>query len=171
VSDLIAIAYPDQAAVERARERLRKAVVDGVIQVEDVVVMIRDEDGTIEVRQGSTGVGMAATGGAIAGGLIGLVFLAPLFGMAVGAAAGGAMWKSMFGDVGVAQSFVNELGENLSPGRAALIVLVREMKPEKVLPHIQEHGHVIRTSLTDEVEAQLDAALAAAGVRHSADPA
>ena len=134
MSDLIAIAYPDQAGVERARENLREAVADGLIQVDDVVVMSRDQDGTLEVRQGSTGVAPAAVGGAIAGGLIGLIFLAPLFGMAVGAVGVGATWKSMFGDVGVAEKFVDELGKNLTPGSAALIVLVREMDPEEVIP-------------------------------------
>ena len=44
---------------------------------------------------------------------------------------------------------------------AALILLVREMDLEKVLPQIHEPGHVIQTSLSGEVEAQLDAALAA----------
>ena len=171
MSDLIAIAYPDQAAVERARERVREAVTDGSIQVEDVVLMIRDEDGTVEVRQGSTGVAAAAIGGGMLGGLIGLVFLAPLFGMAVGAAGAGAMWNSMFGDVGVAQSFVKELSEKLTPGSAALILLVREIDPEQVLPRIEEPGHVIRTTLNDQVEAQLDAAFAAAASGRSGKPA
>jgi uncharacterized membrane protein len=162
VSELIAIAYPDQATVERARENLRKGAADGLIQVEDAVVMIRDKDGTLEVRQGSTGVGGAAVSGAISGGLIGLALMAPLFGMAAGALAGGTIWKSMFGDAGVAESFVKELSENLEPGRGTLIFLAREFDPEKVLPHIKEHGHVIQTSLNAEVEAQLEAALAAA---------
>ena len=88
---MIAITYRDEATVERARETLRKAVNDGVIQVEDVVVMSRDQDGRLKVGQGSTGVGVAATGGAMWGGLIGLIFLAPLFGMAVGAL--GRAWR------------------------------------------------------------------------------
>jgi uncharacterized membrane protein len=162
MSDLIAIAYPDEAAVERARARLADGIKDGLIDVEDVVVMVRSADGTVDVREGSRGVGAAAAEGAVWGGLIGLIFLAPLFGMAVGVVAGGAAWKSAFGDVGVAEGFVDELRESLTPGSAALVLLVREMAPEKVLPHIQEHGHVIQTSLSDRVEAQLDAALAAA---------
>jgi hypothetical protein len=36
------------------------------------------------------------------------------------------------------------------------------MTPDKVLPHIQEHGRVIETSLSAEIEAPLAAALAAA---------
>src|SRR5215212_11974981 len=159
MSQLIAIAYPDQAAVERARENLRQGVGEGLIEVEDSVVMFRDDDGRLEVREGSTGVGAAALGGAFSGGLIGYLLMAPLFGIAAGAVAGGAIWKSMFGDAGVAEDFVKELSENLEPGRAVLILLVRELDPEKVLPQVKEHGHVIKTSLSAEVEAQLDAAL------------
>ncbi|WP_113698630.1 DUF1269 domain-containing protein [Nonomuraea lactucae] len=162
VSDLIAIAYPDRAAVELAKKRVHQAGADGLLQIEDVVVLIRDEDGKIEVRQGGTGVGAAAAGGAIWGGLIGLLLLAPLFGIAVGAVAGGAKWKSEFGDAGAAHNFVNELSANLTPGSAALILLVRDMTLERVLPQIQQHGHVIRTTLSEGAKAQLDAALAAA---------
>lgn len=159
MSELIAIAYPDKATVERARENLRKGVGEGLIQVEDAVVMFRDDDGKLEVRQGSTGVGGAAAGGGLAGGLIGYVLMAPLFGIAAGALAGGAIWKSMFGDAGVAEDFVKELSEHLEPGRAALIFLATEVDPEKILPQIREQGHLIQTSLSTEVEGQLAAAL------------
>jgi uncharacterized membrane protein len=162
VSELIAIAYPDEATVERARENLRQIQTDGLVQVDDAVVMTRGRDGTLEVHQGATGVGGAAVSGAVSGGLIGLALMAPLFGMAAGAVAGGAIWKSMFGDAGVAESFVKELSERLEPGRAALIFLAREVDPEKLLPRVKEHGHVIQTSLSAEVEAQLEGALAAA---------
>jgi uncharacterized membrane protein len=57
--------------------------------------------------------------------------------------------------------------ENLADGaRKGLVdvedVLVRELVPERVLPHIHEHGRVIHTSLSGEVAAQLDSALSAA---------
>ncbi|HET8813539.1 MAG TPA: DUF1269 domain-containing protein [Solirubrobacterales bacterium] len=162
MSELIAIAYPDKATVERARENLRQGARDGLIEVEDAVVMFRDEDGTVEVRQGSTGVGGAALSGAISGGLIGYLLMAPLFGMAAGAVAGGAIWKSMFGDAGVAEDFVKELSEHLEPGGAALIFLATELDPGKVLPQIKEQGHLVQSSLSAEVEEQLAAALASA---------
>ena len=165
MSELIAIAYPDKATVERARENLRNGAREGLIQVEDAVVMLRDEDGKLEVRQGGTGVAGAAASGGLAGGLIGYLLMAPLFGIAAGALAGGAIWKSMFGDAGVAEDFVKELGEHLEPGRAALIFLATEVDPEKVLPEIKEQGRLIRTSLSAEVEGQLAAALQAAKPR------
>lgn len=161
-SDLIAIAYPDQSAVERAREGLRKGVAEGLIDVEDVVVLIRDEDGTLDVRQGSTGVTSATAGGAIAGGLIGLLFFAPLFGMAAGAVGTREIWKSMFGEAGVTEGFVEELSAHLDPGSAAMIMLVREMDVEGLLARLEVQGHVIQTTLSAHVETQLAAALAAA---------
>ena len=162
MSDLVAIAYPDHSAVERAREGLREGVKAGVIDVEDVVVLVRDEDGTLDIRQGSTGLTSATVGGGIAGGLIGLLFLAPLFGVAVGAVGTRKMWKSMFGDVGVTEDFVEELSEHLVPGGAAMIMLVREIDLEGALARIEVHGHVFRTTLSAEAESKLDAVLKAA---------
>jgi uncharacterized membrane protein len=114
MSDLVAIAYPDEPAVSRARQNLNEDIKEGLISVEDVVVMVRDETGKVDVRQGSTGVG--TVGGAMWGGFIGLILLPPLFGMAAGAVAGGAAWKAAVGDVGVAESFITELRQSLKPG-------------------------------------------------------
>jgi uncharacterized membrane protein len=58
--------------------RLAEGVKEGLVDVEDAVVIVRDEDGTFDARQGHTGVGGAGAAGAIRGGLIGLIFLAPL---------------------------------------------------------------------------------------------
>lgn len=167
MSDLIAIAYPDQSAVERAREGLRKGVEAGVIEVEDVVVLIRDEDGALDIRQGSTGLPSATVGGGMAGGLIGLLVMAPLLGMAVGAVGARKVWKSMFGDAGVTEDFVEELSEHLVPGGAAMIILVREIDLESALARIEVPGHVIRTTLSAHAESQLDSVLAAANASAS----
>jgi uncharacterized membrane protein len=102
--------------------------------------------------------GAGAAGGALWGGLIGLIFLAPLVGMAVGAASGGA--AGALSDIGVDDAFMKDLGTKLEDGGAALIVLVRRSTPDKVLPRISEYGgHVMQTSLAEEAENSLRAAL------------
>ena len=160
MSDLISIAYPDEATARRARTNLAADVDKGLIEVEDMVVITYEEDGPIApVLDGWEG-DHAAAGGAVAGGLIGLILLGPLLGLAVGGAvAGGAAWKSKLSDTGIPETFVYELWDSLAPGTAALIVLVRELSPAEVLPHLHQPGHVVHTSLSDEVEAQLDAAI------------
>jgi hypothetical protein len=45
------------------------------------------------------------------------------------------------------------------------------MDPEQVVPRIEEPGHVVRTTLNDQVEAQLNAAFAAAAAERSRKPA
>jgi uncharacterized membrane protein len=90
--------------------------------------------------------------------VIGLLFLAPVIGMAIGAAAGGA--AGALTDVGVDDKFMKKLGRSLAPGGAGLILLVRKVTPDKVLPHVQRYGgEVIQTSLDQEAEARLREAL------------
>ena len=105
--------------------------------------------------------GAGAVSGALWGGLIGLIFFMPLFGAAIGAAAGGAAGAAS--DYGVDDKFMKELGEKLEPGSAAVLLLVRKVSLDKVLPQIKIPGTVMQTSLDDASEQQLADALAAAG--------
>jgi uncharacterized membrane protein len=160
VSDLIAIAYPDQQTAEAVRTTLAQLMRERVIELDDAVVVTRDESGKVKLHQAVNTAARGAAGGALWGGLIGLLFLAPLVGMAVGAAAGGT--AGALTDVGADDNFMKDLGQKLTPGGAALIVLVRKVTPDKVLPEIQQYGgDVIQTSLSDESEARLREALEA----------
>lgn len=60
--------------------------------------------------------------------------------------------EGTFGDDVISASFVNDLSGSLTSGSSALIVLVREITPEKVLPHILEPGTVLHGSLCDELD-------------------
>ena len=68
-------------------------------------------------------------------------------------------------DYGVDDKFMKELGEKLEPGSAAVLLLVRKVSLDKVLPQIKIEGHIIQTSLNDDQEEQLADALAAAGTK------
>lgn len=92
------------------------------------------------------------------GRLIGLIFLMSLMGLAIGAATG-ALAESLTA-TGVDDDFTKELAEKLTPGTSALFLLIRKSTPDKLLPRIEHFGgHVIQTSLSDEYEQQLRAAL------------
>ena len=154
MSDLIAVAYPDKETAETVRQRLLQLTVERALELEDAVIVDREEDGKVKLHQIHRPAATGAAGGALWGGLIGLLFLAPLLGMAVGAAAGAT--SGAFLDVGVNNQFMKDLGEKLPRGGAALIVLIRNATPDKVLPQITQYGgDVIQTSLDDESEARL----------------
>jgi uncharacterized membrane protein len=162
MSNLIAVAYPDLETARRVSGELTQLSKEQSIVLDDIVVVERRPDGKVKLHQAISTAGAGAAGGALWGGLIGLIFLAPLLGMAVGAAAGGA--AGALTDVGVDDKFMKDLGTNLKDGGAAIVVLVRQSTPDKVLPRISQYGgEVIQSSLDDETEARLQAALEGQG--------
>ena len=98
------------------------------------------------------------------GALIGLLFLNPLLGAVAGAAVGGATGAlgGALSDYGISDDFIRYLGSDLKPGTSAAFVLIRKATTDKVLAEVAKYGgHVLRTSLSNEAEAKLQAALTA----------
>jgi uncharacterized membrane protein len=155
---LVAIAYPDRATAEQVRQELTQATKEHLVRLDDAVVVDCDADGKVKLHQAGSTTGVGALGGAAWGGLIGLLFLAPLFGMAIGAASGAIAGKMT--DTGVNDSFMRELGAKLQPGKAALIALGSTEARDKLMERISPYGgDVIQTSLDSEDEERLRAAL------------
>ena len=94
MSHLVAVVFDDEATAFEMRAALIKMQRDYLIELEDAVVVTKNEDGKIKLHQSFNPAGAGAAGGALWGGLIGLIFLAPLLGAAIGAAAGGRPAKS-----------------------------------------------------------------------------
>ena len=159
MSNLVAIAYDDVAQAQQVTDTLGHLMKEHSIELEDVVIVEHRSNGKIKLHQPSM-AGFGAASGALWGGLIGLIFFVPLFGAAIGAAAGAA--GGALSDTGVDDDFMKRLGEQLQPGKAALIVLVQKVSADKVLPQIQVPGTVIQTSLSNEDEQRLQQALDAA---------
>jgi uncharacterized membrane protein len=158
MASLIAIAYPDAATAEQVREELGRASKEFLVELHDAVVVERDADGKVKLRQTHNPAGTVAGAGGMMGGVIGLLFLAPLLGMALGAASGALVGKMT--DVGINDDFMKELGAKLPTGGAALIALGRSDTPERVLERLAPFGgEVIQTSLSEEDEARLRSAL------------
>src|SRR3954447_6764369 len=152
VSDLVAIAYPDVSTARRVATRVGEAQKAHLIELDDMTVVEKRDDGKIKLHQPSM-AGTGAAGGALWGGLIGLIFFMPLFGMAIGAASGAA--AGHFTDTGVDDKFLKDLGTKLQPGAAAVIALVREANSEKILANVKIQGEIIQTSLSGDAEESL----------------
>jgi uncharacterized membrane protein len=157
MSNLVAIAYDDVDQAQQVTETLGRLVKEHSLELEDAVIVEHRSDGKIKLHQPSM-AGIGAASGALWGGLIGLIFLMPLFGMAIGAASGAA--GGALSDRGIDDNFMKEIGDKLPAGGAAIFVLVREATIDKVLPEISKYGgHVIQSSLSNEQESALQEAL------------
>ena len=162
MSTLVAVAYPDFDTAERVRQELIQATKEHLVTLEDAVVVECQADGKIKLHQAVNTTGAGAAGGALWGGLIGLLFLAPLVGMAVGAASGAVAGKMT--DTGVNDKFMKDLGAKLQPGHAALIALGSTDARDKLIERVSPYGgDVIQTSLDNEDEERLRSALGEKG--------
>jgi uncharacterized membrane protein len=158
MSELVVIAYEDKFKAEQVRLTLLKLQGDFLVDLEDAVVVVKDEEGKVKLHQIHHLAGTGAFTGGLLGLLIGVLFMSPVLGAAVGAATGAII--GTLGDFGINDQFMKELAEVLAPGSSALFVLVRKVTPDKVIDEVKKYGgKVLRTSLTKEDEETLQAAL------------
>ena len=122
-----------------------------------MVIVERRPDGKIKIHQVAGDVATGAASGAIWGGLIGRLFLAPLIGTIGGAAAGGMT------EAGVSEDFVKQLGEALQPGYAAVVALGQPASMDKLVSSMSGSGHITQIYVTGEQAQMLDEALHHAG--------
>lgn len=161
MASLVVIGYENELKAEEVRLALLKMQREYLIDLADAVVVVRDAQGKVMLRQLYNLTAAGALSGGFWGTLVGMLFLNPLFGFAVGTAAGAV--SGALRDVGIDDSFMKQLGETLKPGTAALCVLIRQMTVDKVVEEIQAFGGtVLKTSLCHENENKLRDALAAA---------
>jgi uncharacterized membrane protein len=169
MSDLICVAFKDKDTADCALNELRAMQAEYLIDLEDACVVVRDADGKVRLKQAVNLVSVGSTksglSGMLWGTLVGLLFLNPLAGMALGGAIGagtGALAGHMT-DYGIPDDYIRKIGGTIEPGTSALFVLVRKVNPDKVLPELSKYqGTVLRTSLTNEQEDRLREALSGA---------
>ena len=158
MATLVVIGYESEVKAEEVRLALIKMQKDYLIDLADAVVVVRDANGKVKLRQLYNLTAAGAVSGGFWGMLVGMLFLNPLFGFAIGASAGAL--SGALNDVGIDDGVMKKLADTLKPGTAALCVLVRQMTADKVLEEVQKFGGtVIKTNLSHEDEAKLRAAL------------
>jgi uncharacterized membrane protein len=159
MNDLLVIAFPSEQKAEEVRSKLLEMQKEYVIALGDAVVAVKHEDGSIKLNQLINTTAIGAASGAFWGTLIGLIFLMPVVGAAVGAASGALGGK--LSDFGIDDNFIKEVSAAISPGSAALFLLVKKMTTDKVLEDLKGvGGTVLRTSFDKTKEEAIRAALA-----------
>ena len=161
MSTLVVIGYDDPFKAQEVRLMLAKMQKDYLIDLEDAVVAVKDEKGKVKLHQAVNLTAAGAVSGGFWGSLIGLIFLNPLLGLAMGATAGAV--SGTLSDVGIDDKFMKELAAQMNPNSSVLFILVRKATPDKVLDEIKgTGGKILKTSLSHDDEAKLQAALSAA---------
>ena len=143
------------AGAEDAEKRLLSLQAENLITIHDAaVVSWNPTDRKPKTRQLNSTTGAAALGGTFWGFLFGLIFFVPLLGAAVGAATG-ALTGSLT-DVGIDDSFIKRVRDNVGPGTSALFLLSSGEVTERIAEAFSDvKPQLIETNLDHEQEASL----------------
>src|SRR5436190_2466302 len=158
MADLIAIGYPDETTAIDAQQEAERLAGDLVIQADAIAAIVRDKDGKYKVTTNHHPVAGGTAWGMWWGLLFGLLFFVPVFGMAIGAGFG-----ALFGKLeatGIDKAFQEQVRAMLKPGTSALFLVVEKVTPDKALERLKPFGGtVLKTSLSEEAEAELQSEL------------
>ncbi|PPQ33905.1 DUF1269 domain-containing protein [Rhodopila globiformis] len=157
MSDLLVIEYPTEEKAEEIRQKLLNMQNEYLIELGDAVIVTKCPEGHVRLNQLYNPVKAGAASGMFWGTLVGLLFMMPLAGAAVGAASGAISGRMT--DVGINNNFMKEAGTALQSGNAALFLLIRKMTTDKVAAALAgSGGRIMRSSFDETKENSLQAA-------------
>jgi uncharacterized membrane protein len=160
VSHLVVLGLDNRDDAERVFDLAGDLARQQLLQLQDAAYAWRDDKGKVRIQQAINLTGAGAASGALWGTLIGLIFLNPLAGLAVGAASGAVAGKLT--DVGINDDMIKQIGQQLQEGKAAVFVLARSATVDKVVEALKPYSPtIIQTNLTKDREEELIQALQA----------
>jgi len=147
--------FPTTNGAAIAEDTLKNLQRMELIQILDAATVTYPEGARKpKTRQLRSLAGVGALGGAFWGMLFGLIFFVPLLGMAIGAGMG-ALSGSMT-DVGIDDSFIRRMRDEITPGTSALFVLSSGAVVDKVKEAFEGQQMVlVETNLSHEQEDKL----------------
>jgi uncharacterized membrane protein len=156
MSQLIVLAFKNETGASDVLNTIKSLQKQKLIKVSDAATVVRKQDGKVKVKQATSLVGAGALGGAFWGTLIGLLFMMPWLGLAIGAVTGALAGKHT--DVGIDDNFIKEVGSKVEQGHSALFLMVEEVTADKVMEELKKYDvEVLQTSLSKEDEEKLKA--------------
>ena len=133
----------------------------GAIGTFDSAVIRRDEDGKVHVSKTEKPTQHGAWTGAGVGAIVGILFPPALIGSAVVGATAGGLIGHLRG--GVSRGDLKDLGEELEPGGAAVLVIGESKIQEELEKAMERTDNIIEQEIeadAEELQRELDAAAA-----------
>jgi uncharacterized membrane protein len=154
MGNLFVVGFDEPHEAEEVRLKLQKLQSEGLLDLADMVVAVKDETGKAKLHRAGDLMADASVFRGFGGSLANLILLNATTGVASGALA----------DLGITDRFMKELTATLIPSSSALFVLTRTPTPDRdrVLEELKGlGGKIFTTSLSHEDQTRLQAALSA----------
>ncbi|MFI5259926.1 MAG: DUF1269 domain-containing protein [Candidatus Limnocylindrales bacterium] len=158
MADLVVIGYPDEATADKAYAVVGQLEHDLIMQVHGAAVVVKHPDGQTKMVTKTGATSSGAVMGGFVGLLIGMLFLFPVGGLILG-----GLWGALMGTMrgwGIKDDFRQRTQDVLKPGTAALVLFLEKWTEDKALAALAPlGGEVIKTSLSEQATAEINAAL------------
>ena len=152
MGNLVVVGFDEPHQAEQVRLKLETLQSEGLLDLADVAVAVKDETGKVKLHHTGNLVDDAAVFQGFCGSLVNLILANAAAGAASGALA----------ELGITDRFMKELATVLIPSRSALFVLTRRPTPDKdrLLEELKGlGGRIFMTWLSHEDQTRLQAAL------------
>lgn len=166
MSDLVVMGFDNTLKADEVLWRLRALKRKNLIDLEDAVVVVRDDAGEVRLKQSIDLTALDASYGLLSGGLLGtlagMLFLNPAAGFLIGGVIGGSVGAltGSLADYGISDDFIKSLAETIPVNSSALFILVRKAETDKILAELSgTKGRLLQTSLSPDQEKKLQEAL------------
>ena len=147
--------FSDEVEAAAALKDFQAMDREGSIELIDAAVIVRSADGKVRFEETSDPGGKKwAKRGAIAGGLVGLIFPPSILASAAVGAAGGGVWGKIR-DKGIPDSDLKAIGESLAPGRSAIVAIAEDRVIERLMKGIEGYRALARHAISAEASAAI----------------
>jgi uncharacterized membrane protein len=154
-------AFDNETQAGVALKDFRAMDREGSIDLIDGVVLVHGTDGKVRFEETVDPSGKKwAKRGAIAGGLVGLIFPPSIIAGAAVGAAGGGVWGKIR-DKGFKDEDLKAIGESLDPGTSAIIAIAEDRVIERLETGLEGYNRIARHALSAEAAATITAEIEA----------
>ena len=148
-------AFDNEKQAGEALKDFRAMEREGSIDLIDAAVIVRRSDGKVTFEETADPSGKKwAKRGAIAGGLVGLIFPPSILASALVGGAGGGIWGKIR-DKGFADEDLRAAGESLEPGTSAIIAIAEDRVIERLQRGLEGYQNLARHAVSAEAAATI----------------
>jgi uncharacterized membrane protein len=154
MSHVLAITFEDESQGPAVLRALKSLQEHGQLKIDDAAVIVKDAEGKVKVdNMVESGVKQGALAGGFVGLLLGSIFF-PLAGIAMGAAGGALVGKTL--NTGLDKQFITDVQESLQPGNSGILFIVRHENVGLLITALEPYkGKIFQSSFDSEAEEEI----------------
>jgi uncharacterized membrane protein len=153
VLEVFIATFGDEKQANEALKDFKQMERDGSIYLIDAAVVVHDAEGKVSFEETADPSGKKwGKRGAIAGGLVGLIFPPSIIAGAIVGGAGGGVWGKIR-DKGFKDEDLKEVGKSLPPGTSAIIAVAEDRVVERLEKGLQGYDKISRHVLGADASA------------------